>query len=373
MRAIKKKSVLIAVLLIGMLIASPSLAGAWKLEDLRPAQINAEGQITIQLNSNNLNVSVETSFEAMVPKDLSDGNYTAYFEGEAYIMNESIKFRGEIEIEGVSEFHVSFAVPNVYQEAIANLTDTGNELEECCGHFCEYKEFDAQGTLAIEISCLTKIPKQFSWLKLMGEVTQYGSSPAFGKLILNARIDKWVKCHIFWQVLNVSAPWHGFSNENEEDFTFKYSLYAAILTNVTNFELNSTAGNLYVEGLWNVYQLSWVYSRDENFNFTIQAIARNATGELTVTDNWSLFEANITGLDTISGRIFLAIFRSIYIPKCDFNGDYVIDVFDLVHVAKAIGSTPGRGCYDFDEDIDLNFSIDIYDLVEVAKEFGITY
>ena len=370
----RKKLVFVAMLLISTLVLSPQLGNAFRLEDLRPALINAEGQVTIQFDSTALNVSVKTSFEAMVPKDLPDGNYTAHFQGEAYITNESIRFRGEMEIEDIAEFHVSFTVPNVYQQAIANLTAAEEEQEESWEHgICiTYHEYDAQGSLAIEVSSLATIPKQFSWLRLLGEVTQYGSSPAYGKLLLNARIDKWVKAHILWQVLNTSIPWH-HEFSDMEDFTLEYSFYAASLVNATSFELNSSKANLYLEGLWNVYELSWVYSRDEDFNFTIQVIARNASGILAVTNDWSSFAANITGLDTVSGRIFLSIFRSIKIPNCDFNGDYVVDIFDMVHIAKAIGSTPGKGCYDFDEDIDMNFSIDIYDLVEVANEFGITY
>lgn len=364
----KKKLILGAALLAVMLIIpSWSSAKAFKLEDSRPALINATGEIIIRFESNILNVSVETSFEAMVPRALPDGNYSARFEGEAYITNESIKFRGEMEIGDISEFHVSFTIPNVYQEALANITSGEEAYKE------RYeREYDAEGILTIDISGLVKIPKEFTWIKLLGVVTQYGSSPASGRFLLNARIDKWIKAHIFWQVLNISIPRH-YSSIDEENFTLEYSLYAARLVNATTFELNSSNGNLYLEGLWNVYELSWVYIHDEEFNFTMQVVVRNASGVLVVTDGWSFFEANITGLDTVSGNIFLAIFRSIKIPDCDFNGDYVVDIFDMVHIAKAIGSMPGKECYDFHMDIDLNFTIDIYDLVEVANEFGITY
>ncbi len=61
------------------------------------------------------------------------------------------------------------------------------------------------------------------------------------------------------------------------------------------------------------------------------------------------------------------------IPIGDVTFDGEIDIYDLVHMAKAYGNTPGIGSYYFEIDLDANYVIDIYDLTTLAANLGETY
>lgn len=56
----------------------------------------------------------------------------------------------------------------------------------------------------------------------------------------------------------------------------------------------------------------------------------------------------------------------------DINGDGIVDLKDLVLVAKAFGSRPGSAKYDPRCDLNGNGVVDLTDLVTVAFHFGET-
>ena len=55
---------------------------------------------------------------------------------------------------------------------------------------------------------------------------------------------------------------------------------------------------------------------------------------------------------------------------CDINGDGVVDIYDLVTVAVAYGSTPTNPNWNPNADINGDNTIDIYDLIIAASHFG---
>ena len=57
----------------------------------------------------------------------------------------------------------------------------------------------------------------------------------------------------------------------------------------------------------------------------------------------------------------------------DLNSDDIVDIFDMVTVAIAFGSTIGAPNYDLLADLDFDFDIDIFDVVLVATKFGNIY
>lgn len=52
------------------------------------------------------------------------------------------------------------------------------------------------------------------------------------------------------------------------------------------------------------------------------------------------------------------------------NRDYIVDVFDLVQVASAYGTTPDEPKWDPRADLNGDGVVDIFDLVPVAIEFA---
>jgi hypothetical protein len=55
---------------------------------------------------------------------------------------------------------------------------------------------------------------------------------------------------------------------------------------------------------------------------------------------------------------------------CDVNGDGVVDIYDLVTVAVAYGSTPTDPNWNPNADINVDNTVDIYDLIIAASHFG---
>ena len=58
--------------------------------------------------------------------------------------------------------------------------------------------------------------------------------------------------------------------------------------------------------------------------------------------------------------------------KADLNGDGVVDIYDIVNVAKAFNSRPGDPNWEPRADLNDDDVVDIYDVVAVALDFGKT-
>lgn len=59
--------------------------------------------------------------------------------------------------------------------------------------------------------------------------------------------------------------------------------------------------------------------------------------------------------------------------RIDPNGDGIVDIFDVVKLAKAFGVPPVHPDWDPAWDFDSNGEIDIYDVVTMVKRFGMDY
>jgi len=56
----------------------------------------------------------------------------------------------------------------------------------------------------------------------------------------------------------------------------------------------------------------------------------------------------------------------------DINGDGIVDIFDVVILAKAFGSKPGDPNWNQAADLNSDDVVDIFDVVTIAKNFGST-
>jgi len=220
---------------------------------------------------------------------------------------------------------------------------------------------------------ITQSATESTWVMMRGEVKFYGADDAFGWCAAFGEIGKWAQAFVVW------IPWGGPSIP--EIFRF----YAARLVNTTAVELNHDGADLYIEGSWNVYNVTFIYEpglKPRNYTLKIELLVDHGNGNLSVTGTWQDFALNITGppsIPLVSGKVVFYAIRSFEIPIGDVSSqetgkpDGTTDIFDLVHAAKAYDSTPGMSNYDFTMDFNFDYKIDIYDLTTIAVNIGKRY
>ena len=229
-------------------------------------------------------------------------------------------------------------------------------------------------TLMLTIPTRVQPATESTWVMMHGRVERYGTDFAWGHCGVMAEVGKWAEVCAAWVL---SKPC----------ITVIFNFYAARLTNTTLVELNYSGADLYISGLWNVYNVTFIYEphvpgTPENYTLTIELLVDHGEGTMVVTGNWAAFTIAIRGTDEVVGTVKRWSIRPREpIPIGDVCGpagdaeDGRINIWDLVHTAKAYGSTPGMPgmCYDFSMDFNFDFKIDIYDLTTVAANLGKEY
>jgi hypothetical protein len=352
-------------------IASAGLSWPWPVEGRYTAKVHLTG--TIQLGwynwtsetfeTYNLS-SFEANFTAMVPTGIAPGQYNnAKFEGYARVDDTSIEFYGGIRVNATCPgFMVSFTVPNKWPTVPMGA-------------------FEACGTVATTITQTTLPPVQYTWVHVVGPVMQYGNEPARGWLNAHAlitNVTQLAKAHVFWMPIPKLTP-----VILPESTNFTYSFYHASLINTTKAALNYSGYDFYVQGLWTVCNVTFTYSgqKFEHCEETTTVVRQNTTGDLKVYGVWKNFTVSLAGFSDVKGLVLYTAIRNRPIPEGDVTGpngqpDGKVDIWDLVHVAKHIGETPGfgLGSHDLQEvescDVNFSFHIDVYSLVTVATEIG---
>lgn len=209
-----------------------------------------------------------------------------------------------------------------------------------------------------------------TWVFMTGYINRYGNESVGGWCGAWAEIDRWAEVRAFWvkpQILPIPG-----------NYTFHY----ARLVNASMVKLNYQARDFYILGLWDVLRITLVYDAGGNVTLVTEVVAVDAEGELYVTGGWRDLTIDIRGVNLLTGTVLFYRITSIRpIPIGDVSGfppkipDGEINIYDLVHVAKAYGDTPGMlgSLYDFDIDFNIDFTIDIYDLTTVAASLGESY
>jgi len=210
-------------------------------------------------------------------------------------------------------------------------------------------------------------PEEISGVSLMGMVETYNGEPAYGWLTVHAKIGDWAK--VFGIVvpgetsMSINETWH----HEWENFT--YSFIFIELNNASIVELNYTGYDLYIGGLWSVYNVTISYKVCEGLNVTLNPILEEAEGQLAVFNGWSMFSLNIANEVIVDGAVFHCVFHTVKILCHDFTADQQVDIFDLMMAAKVYGKVFGMFGYNIEYDIQCDFQIDIYDLLEICSEF----
>jgi hypothetical protein len=219
-----------------------------------------------------------------------------------------------------------------------------------------------------------------TWVQMRGFMTQWGSNTVFGWIGAVAGMvnrsgtyHEWARAHAVW---SYDKPRLNCTEPPIENFTF--TCYGARLVNTTDVSLEGTLFT--ISGYWNVVRITTTVTvlTDETghiikvyWEYTVEKIVENATGELQVSLTPPEFELSITGIDTLSGIVKLLNIKYQEIEICDISGpngvpDGKVDIVDLVRVAKRYRAVPG--IWNYDHTIDVNFDniIDIGDLTTIA-------
>jgi len=235
------------------------------------------------------------------------------------------------------------------------------------------------GIVLLTTLAMTMIPvwaqpaTESTFVAMFGRVDYYGTKPAYGCLGAFAEVKKWANVSIIWTDMGPRVL----------SFPATYYFYAAKLVKSDIVELNYNGKDFYVSGLWDVWNVTLFYDGQGNlWKKIINLIVDDGPGDLSVSNNWTNFTVDIKPsppMELIIGMVLRYWIRSFPIPMGDGNWDGTIDIFDLVHVAKAYTNTPGIGKYDLGTEITLNidlnldFTVDIYDLTTVAANLGQSY
>jgi hypothetical protein len=229
-------------------------------------------------------------------------------------------------------------------------------------------------TIALTFALLPVSAQQSTdstFVAMYGIVTKWGMDSAYGRIGAFAEVpDEWAEVGLFWipgiaTILSLPA---------------NYTFYIARLNVTYEAKLNYPGYDFYVAGLWDAYKVTIEYDKNGSIiGIKTQPIAKNAFGELNVTNNWTEFTVEISDIQPVSGIVRWHRIASVKIPRCDLNLDGEVDIFDMIHVARRRGTKPGLGIqldgfqYDFNSDLNSDNVIDVYDLIIVAKDFGKTY
>jgi hypothetical protein len=366
-----KLSKLVAVTVIALLSISvlAALSQADSNQTFYVGQVNATGTMTLGWFVQTDIVNVTANFTARIPTAIVPGTYNATFQGFARITEDNIDFNGAMMTEN-GTFQAEFEVPNAYTLP-----------KGMCG---------ATGQLVLVISqTVLPPPVTFECISVVGSVTNFGSSPAMGCLQADAKIvnstastaENESQAHVTWiPVTSTPLPVAPVWNATFGNYTYSY--YSATLINATDTELNYTGNDLYIAGVWSVLNVTFSFTGMNwtDWQTSTSYLRQNATGTLEVYGNWKNFTLSITGFDDVIGTVDHVCIRVGTFLDGDVLGHGVVDIYDLVYVARYMGAVPGDprfgGLSNFGAvskaDVCGDGSVDIYDLVTVASQMGQT-
>ena len=224
---------------------------------------------------------------------------------------------------------------------------------------------------------------QKTWVRVDGVITKWGSVDAKGFLDAQARTAlfnvsdsrQFAQAKAMWTT-NTSRPLN--TVRDKQNFTLTF--YAARLMNASVSQLSYANGNFFLNGTWNVYNVTTqttIITDSDNEITNVHRVSDTTVakvyGELNVTDNWTKFTLSLTGYDKLSGSVIRSMTRQMQFNPFKVSDDQtsstsnMVTKTDLVTVARNFRAMPGWGNYDQKMDFNCNYKIDIADLSTVAS------
>lgn len=219
---------------------------------------------------------------------------------------------------------------------------------------------------------------QASWIRLNGNISQWGTTDVRGTLQTQA-VSSEHQTSGAKQFTTATAIWTTNTSraiqsvQSKENFTYTY--YMARLTNasVSTLDANSTTGTYYLNGTWTIQAITSTVTINTDVNGTITKVHRDqditptqAYGELAISGNQ--FTLTINGQEQLSGSVYRSVTRSWYNPfkMGDDATTSAVTHSDVKTIAKCYGAMPGWGNYDQSMDFNENYRVDIADISTVA-------
>jgi len=220
-------------------------------------------------------------------------------------------------------------------------------------------------------------PIQSDWVRIDGNITSFGTQtyPAVnGTLTVMAATTSRCGVPSSWCDSAV-ALWRNIS-KTSSDGTTTNSFYAARLVKANYTAINFQGNDFYLNGTWSVYNITitrTVTNIDGSVNIqsstTITPLEVKVYGELNVTDSWTQFTLNITGIPLLDGTVHRSIERQVMFNRFDIiNGgtDTTVTRADLTVISSDYGAVPGMPNYDESMDFHGTYQIDICDICTIA-------
>jgi hypothetical protein len=211
-----------------------------------------------------------------------------------------------------------------------------------------------------------------TWVVMHGQVKFFGLQSAIGWCGVYAKVDEWAQAFIAWM------PW------SDPHIPEILNFHAAILIQTRLVKLGYAGADLHIEGLWDVYNVTYIFEPGATpGNYTlIKELWVEDYGTFSVMGGWKNFAVSVDYLDLITGEVtYYAVRPGAAIPIGDVSGpitgvpDGNVNIWDLVHTAKAYNLPPGMN-FNFDMfcmDFNFDFKIDVLDLTTIAVHIGETY
>lgn len=221
-------------------------------------------------------------------------------------------------------------------------------------------------------------PVEASWVRIHGIMTKWGAVDARGQLwaqartalLTNSDTRQFARANAVWST-DMSRPILGVVAKAN----FTHTFYSAMLLNASVSTFNISSTNFFLNGTWNVATVKCTVTVITNSNNEIVSVHRDSAatvskvyGELTVTDSWTKFKLQLTGMDPLFGLVIRSVTGQVqfnWYSVTDTPGTSVTKA-DVDAVVSCYRAMPAWGNYNSRMDFNFNYRIDIADLATVA-------
>ncbi len=222
---------------------------------------------------------------------------------------------------------------------------------------------------------ITEKLTQASWVRINGNIQQWGTTDVRGQLQTQARTA--VRNQGAKEITTATAIWTTNTTRAIQaartKANFTYNFYVARLPNASVTTQTVASGSYFLSGTWNIANVTSTVIVFTDENGTVTRVHRDqdatpmtAYGELSV--NGNEFTLTITGLEQLSGSVYRSITRSWFNPfkMTDDSINSAVTRNDVKAIAGCYGNMPGWGNFDAGMDFNNNYRVDIADISTVA-------